>query len=217
MQLALPVPTHRFWIPLAAILAHALVLWVFLAAHTRSTSMPRVASMAVSIANAPAPEAEPAPVTPPKPLPQVNPRPTAQPVPRASRDTVVSAPASSTASNDAPAVPAAAPAAPPAGGDSSAEPAPVSAPRFDADYLQNPRPEYPSLSRRLGEQGRVVLRVRVEPSGVASQVELQRSSGFNRLDEAALQAVRRWKFVPARRGSEAIAEWVLVPIPFILH
>ncbi|GAA5174958.1 hypothetical protein GCM10025771_05910 [Niveibacterium umoris] len=217
MQFALPVPTHRFWIPIAAILAHALVLWVFVVTRAPSVTMPRIASMSVSVAMAPAPQAEPAPVTPPKPLPQTNTRPTSQPQPRPVRETVVSAPASSVASNDAPAVPVAAPASPPAGGEASAEPAPVSAPRFDADYLQNPRPDYPSLSRRLGEQGRVVLRVRVEPSGAASQVELQRSSGFSRLDEAALQAVRRWKFVPARRGSEAIAEWVLVPIPFILH
>lgn len=217
MQFALPVPTHRFWIPIAAILAHALVLWVFVVTRAPSATPPRIASMSVSVSAAPMPQAEPAPVTPPKPLPQTNTRPTSQPQPRPVRETVVSAPASSAASNDAPAVPVAVPAAPPAGGEASAEPAPVSAPRFDADYLQNPRPDYPSLSRRLGEQGRVVLRVRVEPSGAASQVELQRSSGFSRLDEAALQAVRRWKFVPARRGSEAIAEWVLVPIPFILH
>ena len=50
-----------------------------------------------------------------------------------------------------------------------------SVPRFDADYLQNPAPAYPPLSRRAGEEGKVVLKVYVEPSGLASQVEIQKS------------------------------------------
>lgn len=91
-----------------------------------------------------------------------------------------------------------------------------SAPRFDADYLQNPAPAYPPLSRRAGEEGKVVLKVYVEPSGLASQVEIQKSSDFEQLDKAALSAVRRWKFVPARQGSVAVGAWVLVPIVFSL-
>ncbi|WP_246591019.1 energy transducer TonB [Georgfuchsia toluolica] len=98
----------------------------------------------------------------------------------------------------------------------SAPPAP-SAPRFDADYLQNPAPAYPSLSRRLGEEGKVVLRVFVDPSGRPSQVEIKTSSASERLDQAAQDAVRRWKFTPARRGDEAVAAWVLVPIVFNLR
>lgn len=98
----------------------------------------------------------------------------------------------------------------------SAPPAP-SAPRFDADYLQNPAPAYPSLSRRLGEEGKVVLRVFVDPSRRPSQVEIKTSSASERLDQAAQDAVRRWKFTPARRGDEAVAAWVLVPIVFNLR
>lgn len=96
-------------------------------------------------------------------------------------------------------------------------PAPVSAPRFDAGYLDNPAPPYPGLSRRVGEEGRVLLRVFVHSDGSAAQVELRQSSGFSRLDAAALETVRRWRFVPARQGEENVAAWVLVPITFSLR
>lgn len=89
-------------------------------------------------------------------------------------------------------------------------------PRFDADYLDNPKPPYPALSRRIGEQGRVVLRVRVDAAGLALDVQLHASSGYSHLDHAALETVRRWKFVPARLGNEAVAATVIVPIAFSL-
>lgn len=89
-------------------------------------------------------------------------------------------------------------------------------PRFDADYLDNPKPAYPPLSRRMGEEGRVVLRVRVAAGGLPTDIGIHTSSGSARLDQAAFDAVRRWKFVSARRGTEAIAASVLVPIVFSL-
>jgi protein TonB len=92
----------------------------------------------------------------------------------------------------------------------------VTAPRFDADYLDNPSPAYPPLSRREGEEGTVMLSVYVEANGQAGKVELARSSGFERLDRAALAAVKRWRFVPAGRGADAMADWVRVPIVFSL-
>lgn len=97
-------------------------------------------------------------------------------------------------------------------------PAPASqtAPRFDADYLDNPAPVYPPLSRRVGEEGKVLLRVYVEPSGVPSRVEVRTSSGYERLDQSAATAVGRWKFLPARLGAEVVGAWVLVPIVFNL-
>lgn len=98
----------------------------------------------------------------------------------------------------------------------SAAPALVS-PRFDAAYLQNPPPVYPPLARRMGEQGRVVLRVLVAADGLAQQVELKTGSGSARLDQAALDTVKRWRFVPARQGDQQIAAWVLVPISFFLE
>lgn len=92
----------------------------------------------------------------------------------------------------------------------------TTAAKVDANYLDNPKPVYPPLSRKAGEQGKVVLRVYVEASGAASKVEVSSSSGFERLDRSAANAVSRWKFVPARQGSEAVAASVLVPIVFSL-
>lgn len=113
--------------------------------------------------------------------------------------------------------PIAAPPAPPAPPIQAATPPPVAPPRFDADYLDNPAPAYPSMARRMGEEGKVVLRVFVEASGKPAKIEVRTSSGSTRLDEAASAAVWRWKFVPARRGEETVAAWVLVPISFSLR
>lgn len=95
-------------------------------------------------------------------------------------------------------------------------PLPVSSVRFDADYLQNPKPVYPPMSRRLGEEGKVVLRVRVSAQGTPLSVEIRQSSGHTRLDEAARAAVERWRFVPAKQGGEAVEASVLVPLTFTL-
>ncbi len=97
-----------------------------------------------------------------------------------------------------------------------AAPLPVSPPRFDAAYLDNPQPPYPPMSKRTGEEGRVLLWVMVDADGSPSKVEVKTSSGSPRLDQAALEAVRKWTFVPARRGSEAVAAPVLVPVSFSL-
>jgi protein TonB len=94
--------------------------------------------------------------------------------------------------------------------------APLAPPRFDADYLNNPAPAYPLAAKRRGEEGKVVLRVQVGPDGRAGDVVIAASSGFPLLDEAALAAVRGWRFVPARRGEAAVAASVLVPLRFKL-
>lgn len=85
-----------------------------------------------------------------------------------------------------------------------------------AVYLRNPKPGYPNLSRRLREQGTVLLRVFVTMAGDPTKVELKSSSGFPRLDRAAHDAVQRWKFVPAKRGDQPVDAWVIVPIRFTL-
>lgn len=98
------------------------------------------------------------------------------------------------------------------------EPAPeVTLPKFDADYLSNPTPIYPAVSRRLREEGVVVLRVRVTAEGTAAAVQVDRTSGHSRLDTAAVDAVQKWRFVPARRGAAAVEAWVLVPVEFELR
>jgi protein TonB len=90
-------------------------------------------------------------------------------------------------------------------------------PKFDADYLNNPKPGYPSISRRLGEEGVVMLRVYVSAQGTPDQIQLLKSSGFARLDQAAQEAVARWRFIPARQGKIATAAWVQVPVSFQLR
>lgn len=88
---------------------------------------------------------------------------------------------------------------------------------FEAAYLNNPAPAYPLISRRQGEFGKVLLLVQVTPHGTAAQVEIKQSCGFPRLDEAALDAVRKWHFVPARHGDVAVAASVVVPLSFKLN
>lgn len=93
----------------------------------------------------------------------------------------------------------------------------LSPPEFKAAYLHNPRPPYPRASRRLGESGQVLLLVQVSAQGTASQVSLKKSSGFARLDQSALQTIKTWKFIPARRGAANIAASVIVPVRFALN
>jgi protein TonB len=94
---------------------------------------------------------------------------------------------------------------------------PVTPASFNAGYLHNPRPAYPAPARRQGWEGTVRLRVRVTEDGRAGQVDIHRSSGYDPLDEAALDAVRRWRFTPAQRGDTPVASWVIVPIAFHLN
>jgi protein TonB len=89
-------------------------------------------------------------------------------------------------------------------------------PSFSAEYLRNPPPRYPLAARRSGEQGTVTLRVLITREGTAARVELGRSSGSVHLDSAALESVKSWRFVPARRGAEPVESWWVVPIVFRL-
>jgi len=90
-------------------------------------------------------------------------------------------------------------------------------PLFRAAYLHNPHPAYPRISKRRGEQGTVLLRVKVNQNGRAALVKIKQSSGFNRLDKAARQAVNEWRFVPAKKAGQPVTGWVIVPIVFKLR
>lgn len=171
-------------------------------------------------------------VTPPPPAPQPKPQPVQKapvkpaplppaPVPVAIADptpapnaptgtTLPQPPAPPITVAVAPAPPAPAPAAPPA-------PPRIELPSSNADYLNNPRPAYPPLSKRLGEQGKVVVRVFIETNGSASKAEIAQSSGFDRLDQTALDTVRRWRYVPGKRAGVPEAMWFNVPINFVLE
>lgn len=90
-------------------------------------------------------------------------------------------------------------------------------PRQDASSLSNTAPAYPALSRRLGEEGRVLLDVHILADGSVGELKLKKSSGSSRLDEAAMKAVKNWKYIPARQGGQAIAFWYVQPVSFVLN
>jgi protein TonB len=166
---------------------------------------------------------QPAMPEPPPPAPPVAVTPTPAPIeaPPAPAAAAATTTATSTPSSGAPTVAAAAPsaavAAPAARPGNDGPPAgPIVPPRFDADYLQNEAPAYPPQSKRLGEEGKVVLVVQVSADGAPLSVNLKNSSGWPRLDQAALAAVRHWRFAPARIGDKAVIASVLVPLSFSL-
>ncbi|MES2677222.1 MAG: energy transducer TonB [Pseudomonadota bacterium] len=88
---------------------------------------------------------------------------------------------------------------------------------FDAAYLNNPSPSYPVTSKRMGEQGRVLLDVYVNKDGLVEKININKSSGFSRLDNAALNTVKKWQFVPAKKNGNIENSWVQVPINFVLE
>jgi protein TonB len=92
----------------------------------------------------------------------------------------------------------------------------VTLPSQNAAYLNNPKPAYPPISMRMGEQGRVVVRVLIDDKGLPQQAQLETSSGYARLDQAALKAVMTWRFVPGRKGGQPQTMWFSVPITFDL-
>ena len=120
------------------------------------------------------------------------------------------------------ATPVAAPAAAqPSASTPTAEPGmPATARNTDADYkaayLNNPRPAYPLLAIRQGAQGQVVLLVEVLPDGRAGRIELEKFSGHAMLDAAAMNAVRAWRFTPARKDGLLTTQTVRIPIHFNL-
>lgn len=166
------------------------------------------------------PQPQPQPKAPePKSVPVVKkavtppPRPVVETPPSPQAITTPPAPAAP-AEPAAPAAVAApvptAPAAPPA----PAQPRTITS---GIEYLQQPQAVYPPISRRMGEEGKAVLRVLVNEKGRPERVELQKSSGSARLDEAARQAVLRALFKPFIEDGRAVPAFAIVPINFQLE
>ncbi len=165
----------------------------------------------------------------PAPAPQAA-RPQAPSVQPATSARDISLPDDASNGGTGPALPAANPSAPGGTGSpfgprlASRGPAPsentaggeTSLPGFGAAYLNNPKPAYPAFAKKMGMEGKVMLKVFVSREGRVLQIEVGQSSGYDVLDKAALDAVKIWRFVPARRGDAAIDEWVQVPIAFRL-
>jgi protein TonB len=207
---------------LASVALHVLLLALPGWRHEPADDVPRTLDVALR------PSAEPAPAPPPASRPA--PVPATRPATRQPPRVIAVAPPSPSARAEMAAAPVAEttlPAASDSAGPADAAPAAVAVkpeagpvqtpPSFSAAYLRNPPPRYPPAARRNGDEGTVLLRVRVAADGAAVQVELDRSSGFPLLDGAALDAVRGWRFVPARRGTLSVEDWVRVPVVFRLE
>ena len=217
----------------AVLVAHAGMAWLLslglLSSAPPSGEIENVI-MASVVVDVPAPPAViPQPVVPkvqPKPQPRppapVTPQTQPQPSPVVTQAAPSqAAPIVPATASPAPAAAApAAPAAPAAAGQPRPNPitstAEVALPSSDADYLNNSAPAYPRMSKRLGEQGTVTVRVLINTEGRAEQAEIRTTSGFSRLDEAALETVKRWRYVPGKRAGVPEAMWFNVPIRFVL-
>lgn len=158
---------------------------------------------------------------PPKPTPAPTPRPPAQVAPAP----LPAQPSTAAPQSESRAVPAAASASagePGARTQTAASPQPareseaIVPPHADASHLGNPAPRYPAISRKLGEEGEVQLKLLVKADGSVGEVQVRRSSGFTRLDQAALRAAQHWRFVPARQGATPIDYWYLQSVRFAL-
>lgn len=193
------------------VLAHVSLLWTYTSLSSQTRSVPREMSISMALPSPPQPAAaQPKPVVKPVVKPEVKPKPVQpQPVPEvAAPDVAAETPTPSPPVESAPAQSAPPENAPPG--------LPDREPDYQAAYLNNPLPLYPMVARRMGWQGKVVLNVEVLESGLPGQIKLYQSSGRDVLDNAAIQAVRGWKFVAARQNGVTVAKWFLVPIPFIL-
>ena len=100
--------------------------------------------------------------------------------------------------------------------ETNASTASITPPQFGAAYLNNPKPVYPAFARRMGIEGTVMLKVHVSREGHPLQIDVGKSSGNDLLDKTAVEAVKKWRFIPARQGDSPFEEWVNVPIAFHL-
>lgn len=217
-----PDTRRKFVVVVNVLLLHLGLLWAVQSGLTRQTVEQVVpVQMLSDFIDPPAPKVVPPPPAPPSPV--------RQPVAKAAAVQPQPAPQSLAVVDDAPepdarVVHVAAPSAPaPMAAPVStatttvAAPPRLELPSSDADYLQNPRPVYPPLSKRMGEQGQVVYSVLIGTDGLPVSARLVKSSGFDRLDQAALSAVMRWRYSPGQRNGVATAMFFNVPINWVLE
>lgn len=185
---------------------HGAALGVLLYFHAAQPALPASNTITVSLIAAPAPE-----VVEPQPEP---PKPVVKKIDEPKKLLVAETPAPSafTAPPPDPPMPPPPPTAPPA---ANVADQPVIQPTFETNYATNPI-TYPPQARRAGEQGRVLLHVLVDTNGLPAKIEIKQSSGYAQLDNAAIEAVKHWKFTPARQGPLPVEAWATVPISFSL-
>jgi protein TonB len=213
-------------IVLAVFLLHVLVL-LRLFAPAEPVAQAKPLMMEVALVAAPKQEPHVAPPAPPKPPEPPKPKPkkktvakkkpvVKQSLPKAAAALPKPVETETEAAETSPAP--SAPPAPPAPTQSIAPPAETfTEANFRANYGFNPKPAYPRLARNRGWEGKVLLKVQVSAEGLSDSVDVYHSSGHDSLDESAVAAVKKWKFMPARRGSTPVASSVIVPIIFTLN
>jgi len=195
-----PVQRTAVIVVLCVVSLHVLVI-ASLLLSPRTTEFDNQQSIAMEMVLAPVSN------SPAVPAPSLAPAPA---LALATRNAEAFASASATNANAAPA------ATPAQAGKSQGVPT-FSLPSSEAHGLNNPKPAYPRQSRRLNEQGQVIIRVFVAVDGSPQQGEIKTSSGFDRLDQEALRTVLRWRFVPGQRFGTPEAMWFNVPVNFVLE
>jgi len=212
-------PTQRHLTVGAILAAHVVALWGLMQIREVRDAVADVAPMFVNLIAPPEP---PKPLLPPSPTPRPQPMPkrpppvliAAAPSP-APAQLVVPAPPPDIAPPVAPPPLPAPVAAPPSPAPS---PAPKVIPASAVQYLGDPPvPEYPRLSIRAGETGRVMLRIYIDEAGLPRTVQVERSSGHVRLDEAGAIAMKKARFKPYTENGQAVAGWAFVPLDFALE
>jgi len=217
-----PRISHNTLVACGVVLFHVAALWALHAGLLqRAVEVVVPVQMLAEMMAPPALKAEPPPPAPqpkvapvkqvakkvPAPPPAPQPMAITEPTPAPNAPSGVPTPHPPAPITDA--VAAAAPPAPPA-------PPTVQLPSTEAAYLQNPRASYPPLSRRMGEQGRVLVRVLVGADGTPQKAELKRSSGYERLDLAALDYILKCRYVPGKVGGVPQAMWYDAPVNYVL-
>ena len=212
-------PTQRHLMVAAIVAAHAVAVWGLLQIREVRDAVADVTPMFVNLITPPEP---PKPVPPPPP-------PVPQPMPKRPPPVVIAAaPSPAPAPFIVPALPHDVPSPPvpppplPVTVAAPQSPAPPPAPKLipasAVQYLGDPPvPEYPRLSIRAGETGRVMLRIYIDEAGLPRTVQVERSSGHVRLDEAGAAAMKKARFKPYTENGQAVAGWAFVPLDFALE
>lgn len=205
------------WLPSfgLVVLLHATVWWGF--THFKDEIVPPKPLPVVQVSLvAPLMPLEPRVAPPPPPKVERQPKPVVEKAISAPTPVSVMQPVAEHAVQQAPVAVVPPAPSPPAPAQPASEPV-IDPPRYNAAYLSNPPPVYPLAARRRGVEGTVLVRAEISAGGECQRAELKKTSGHEMLDNAALEAVKKWRFVPAKRGSQAVIAWVEVPITFKLE
>lgn len=213
-------PGQRRAVIVAIAALHGLAGWAALQVPAVRSALEEAAPMFVDLIAPPAPPVpEPPPPPPPRPIPKTPPPPAplvaAPPSPAPAPFVVPPPPEVPVPAAPPPVVVAEAPPAPPAPPPPPAPPKEI--PASAIEYLVTAPIDYPRLSRRLNEAGVVIVRVFIDEVGAPRMVQVATSSGFPRLDEAAVAGLQRFRFKPMTENGKPLSGWARIPVPFELE